>query len=199
MIKKSRKIIIGIDIDGIFVDKPPLVPARVINYLYRKTNSKSLEYKIPVNYFDKKLRIISHSKMFRPIIKNNLNWLKENTHNPDLNIYIVSGRYSFLERKTKKLLRNNGVDLTDEKIKLNNKNIQPHIFKNQIIKSLKINFMIDDDIFMLKYLSTLNPDTTFVWFANSPYFKSNLDFKLNQFENLVKIDNLKNLNKLIKL
>lgn len=199
MIKKSKKIIIGIDIDGIFVDKPPLVPARVINYLYRKTNSKSLEYKIPVNYFDKKLRIISHSKMFRPIIKNNLNWLKENTHNPDINIYIVSGRYSFLERKTKKLLRNNGVDLTDEKIKLNNKNIQPHIFKNQIIKSLKIDLMIDDDIFMLKYLSTLNPNTTFVWFANSPYFKSNLDFKLNQFENLVKIDNLKNLNKLIKL
>ena len=72
MPKNQRKINIGIDIDGIFVDKPPLVPAKVINYLYRKTNSKSLEYQIPINYFDKKMRIISHLKIFRPIIKNNL-------------------------------------------------------------------------------------------------------------------------------
>ncbi|MBP6979424.1 hypothetical protein KBB41_00065 [Candidatus Curtissbacteria bacterium] len=198
MPKNQRKINIGIDIDGIFVDKPPLVPAKVINYLYRKTNSKSLEYKIPINYFDKKMRIISHLKIFRPIIKNNLNWFKESLNNKDINIFIVSGRYSFLENRTKKLLKNNGINLQKEKVKLNSKDIQPHIFKNQIIKNLNIDFMIDDDIFMLKYLSAHNPNTTFVWYAGSPYFKSNLDYKLNQFKNLVKIDNLKNLNKLIK-
>ena len=110
----------------------------------------------------------------------------------------MSGRYSFLENRTKKLLKNNGINLQKEKVKLNSKDIQPHIFKNQIIKNLNIDFMIDDDIFMLKYLSAHNPNTTFVWYAGSPYFKSNLDYKLNQFKNLVKIDNLKNLNKLIK-
>jgi len=198
MIKKRKKINIGIDIDGIFVDKPPLVPARVINYLYRKTNNKSLEYKIPLNYFDKKIRIISHLKIFRPIIKNNLNWLKENSSNTNINIFIVSGRYSFLENRTKKLLKNNGIVLKNERIKLNTKDIQPHIFKDQIVKNLNIDYMIDDDIFMLKYLSTLNPNTTFVWYANSPYFKANLSYELNHFKNLIKIDDLKNLNRLIK-
>ncbi len=198
MIKKRKKINIGIDIDGIFVDKPPLVPARVINYLYRKTNNKSLEYKIPLNYFDKKIRIISHLKIFRPIIKNNLNWLKENSSNTNINIFIVSGRYSFLENRTKKLLKNNGIVLKNERIKLNTKDIQPHIFKDQIVKNLNIDYMIDDDIFMLKYLSTLNPNTTFVWYANSPYFKANLSYELNHFKNLIKIDDLKNLNPLIK-
>lgn len=198
MIKKRKKINIGIDIDGIFVDKPPLVPAMVINYLYRKTNNKSLEYKIPLNYFDKKIRIISHLKIFRPIIKNNLNWLKENSSNTNINIFIVSGRYSFLENRTKKLLKNNGIVLKNERIKLNTKDIQPHIFKDQIVKNLNIDYMIDDDIFMLKYLSTLNPNTTFVWYANSPYFKANLSYELNHFKNLIKIDDLKNLNPLIK-
>ena len=198
MIKKQRKINVGIDIDGIIVGKPPLVPAGVINYLYRKTNSKSLEYKIPLNYFDKKLRTITHLKIFRPIIKKNLEWLKENSNNTNINIFIVSGRYSFLENRTKKLLKDNGIDLKNERVKLNINDIQPHIFKNQIVKSLNIDYMIDDDIFMLKYLSTLNPNTTFVWYANSPYFKSNLDYKLNQFKNLIKIDNLRNLNQLIR-
>ncbi len=197
MKKAQRKINIGIDIDGIFVNKPPLVPAKIINYLYRKTNSKSLEYKIPINYLDKKFRTISHFGIFRPIIKNNLQWLKENAKNKDINIYIVSGRYSFLENKTKKLLKNNGVEITNKKIKLNIKDLQPHIFKNQIIKNLKIDLMVDDDIFMLKYLSKHNPSKTFIWFADSPYFKSEQDYKLNQFKNLIKIDDLYQLNELI--
>lgn len=173
MVKNRRKINIGIDIDGIFVGKPPLIPALMINKLYMNTNSKELDYRIPKSWMDRKIRRLSHISMLRPIITKNIIWLNTYTSNKNTNVYIVSGRYSFLYNLTKNIFKKNCNNFDLNKIILNNSDIQPHIFKSECIKKFKLNYLIDDDIFMLKYLARKHPNVTFFWYSGSPYFKKN--------------------------
>ena len=46
----------------------------------------------------------------------------------------------------------------------NEMNKQPHIFKNRIIKKLRIHRYVDDDLDLLEYLLSKNRQTIFFWF-----------------------------------
>lgn len=195
----NKKVLIAIDLDGIFVGKPPIISANLINSLYRKTKEKKLVYKSPNSRFQKTIRQLSHLRYFRPVIKKNMDWLVKNLKEDKFQIVILSGRYSFLEKLTQNLLERNGLPVDKSFLKINLDNKQPHIFKECIIKKMKVKYLIDDDIYMLKYLSKKLPETVFIWYANSPYF-NDYNFKTNgNSSNLIKINELKELDKIIKL
>jgi hypothetical protein len=42
-------------------------------------------------------------------------------------------------------------------------NKQPHEFKNEIIKKLDLDILVDDDLQLLEYLTDKNPKTKFFW------------------------------------
>ena len=54
----------------------------------------------------------------------------------------------------------------------NDKNEQPHLFKNRIIKAEKIEKFIDDDLDILKYLSENNPRVKFYWLTKDNKMKA---------------------------
>jgi hypothetical protein len=45
----------------------------------------------------------------------------------------------------------------------NYNNKQPHEFKNEILKKLKLDMYADDDLQLLEYLTDKNPKTKFFW------------------------------------
>lgn len=45
-------------------------------------------------------------------------------------------------------------------------NEQPHLFKNRIIKNLKLDYYIDDDLSLLNYVAKNNPATKFFWLTS---------------------------------
>jgi len=156
---------IGFDLDKVFINYPPFIPDRLIDWLYKNHGEKQLSYRIPSTSIEKLIRRISHVSMFRPEIKENVSFIKNfskslKTHK----LYLISSRYSFLNNLTYKLLKKHGIYHCFNAIYLNNQDEQPHLFKSRLIKKLKIDVFIDDDLELLFFLKEKCPKTKLFWY-----------------------------------
>lgn len=153
---------IGFDLDKIFIDYPFFIPDFVIDRLYKKKSNGTLYYRIPKKP-EQLLRLFMHQPIFRQPIKENIAFVKkissENTHN----YYLISGRFGFLKQRTNELIQKHGLNKIFKDLFFNFKNSQTHLFKNKIIKKLKLDRYVDDDFALLDYLSKSNPKIKFFW------------------------------------
>ena len=153
---------LGFDLDKIFVDYPPFIPNRIIDRLYKKKSNGKLLYRIP-SRAEQFLRLISHQPLFRPIIKDNLNFLKKLKQKNKQKYYLISSRFGFLKNQTQGIIEKCEFDKIFDAMYFNFENKQPHLFKNDVIKKLKIDRYIDDDFALIKFLASDNPKTLFFW------------------------------------
>lgn len=154
---------IGFDLDKVFIDTPPFIPKSFIEKLYKKRDNEELVYRIP-GTVEQVIRNLTHLPLLRPAIMENLNFLKD-LPGKDNKFYLISSRFKFLEKRTQALTRKYQLDKVFDKMFFNFANEQPHIFKSRIIKNLKLDYYIDDDISLLKYVAQHNPKTKFFWFT----------------------------------
>lgn len=152
---------IGFDLDKIFIDYPPFVSPRIIDKLYKKKDNGVLLYRIP-SYPEQIFRRISHTPIFRPAIKENMEFLK-NISKEDNKLYLISSRFKFLEKRTLKLIKRHGLDNVFDGLYFNFDNMQPHIFKQQVIKRLDLDLYIDDDLSLIRHAAKTSPKTKFFW------------------------------------
>lgn len=152
---------IGFDLDKVFIDYPPLVPDAVIDRLYKKKSNGTLSYRFPSKP-EIFLRKFSHFPIFRPCIKENMDFLKSIPRKNN-KIYLISSRYGFLKKETEEILKQRGLDKLFDGIFFNFENYQPHIFKDQKINMLKLDIYVDDDFSLLKYVAKKNKKTKFFW------------------------------------
>jgi hypothetical protein len=152
---------IGFDLDKVLIDYPPFVSPKIIDRLYKKRDNGVLIYKIPA-LPEQIIRRISHLPIFRPPIKENLGFVK-NIPKDKNKLYLISSRFKFLEKRTLKLVKTQALDKIFDRTYFNFENKQPHIFKNEIIKNLKLDIYVDDDLSLLKYVAKHNPTTRFFW------------------------------------
>lgn len=143
---------IAIDLDGVIVDKPPLIPKKLIEWLFRGGRKNGLHYRFPTTRLEQLIRKLSHFYLLRPAIDKNINFLKKNSGKEIGELFIVSARYSFLEQETKIWLRKRGIGNLFSQVYLNLKDEQPHFFKEKILKKLKVDIFIDDDHLLADYL-----------------------------------------------
>lgn len=153
---------LGFDLDKIFIDYPPLVPNQLIDRLYKKQSNGQLLYRIPSKP-EQFLRLLTHRSFLRPIIKENLEFIKNITKKEKHNYYLISSRFGFLKNTTEKLIKKCNFDKIFDAMYFNFDNKQPHIFKNETIQRLKIDRYVDDDLPLLEFLSKKNPKIKFFW------------------------------------
>ena len=162
---------IGFDLDRIFINYPPFVPARAIDYFHQDHSKKRLFYRIPKTPLSKFFRRLIHCSPMRPKIAKNIRFIQNfpyhNPHKP--NLYLISSRYKTLEDITRRKLKEYNLVEPFDAIYLNIKNQQPHIFKAGMLKKLKINLFVDDNLLVLKYLKKHCPKTQLLWY--NPYTK----------------------------
>ncbi len=166
---------IGFDFDKVFVSYPPIIPDKLIDFLYKgsfaikkekSADNFKLKYRIP-GLFEQKIRIISHNYIFRPPIKNNIKSLREINKKTKCELYLISSRFGFLKEKTNSWLDKNKMKNDFNGIHFNFNNIQPHIFKERVIIKKGISHYIDDDLDLLVYLSKKLPENTFFWLTDN--------------------------------
>jgi hypothetical protein len=145
-------MIIGFDLDRVFINYPPFVPAFVIDYLYKNHNHK-LSYRIPTSPLEILIRKLSHIPIFRPPITENINYLRQLHSQGNHSLHLVSSRYGFLQAQTIDLLKRYRFYDCFTSVNLNLNNEQAHIFKLRILKQLKADIFVDDDAQLLEYLS----------------------------------------------
>ncbi|OGH17352.1 MAG: hypothetical protein A3C30_04080 [Candidatus Levybacteria bacterium RIFCSPHIGHO2_02_FULL_40_18] len=153
---------IGFDLDGVFISGPPFIPKFLIEWLYKQRRN-SLLYRFP-GKLEQKIRVLSHIPIFRPAIKNNLLFFKKTRLS---NMYLISSRFSFLKQRTADWDKKNNLFGYFKKCYFNEKDEQPHKFKDSIIKKEKIKKYIDDDLDLLLFLSKENPNIEFYWVGPS--------------------------------
>lgn len=163
---------LGFDLDKIFIDYPPFIPNQLIDRLYKKHSNGQLLYRIPSKP-EQFLRLLTHQPFLRPIIKENMEFIKNITKKEKHNYYLISSRFGFLKKTTELLVKRCGFDKIFDAMYFNFGNKQPHIFKNEIIKKLNIHRYIDDDLPLIKFLSSQNPRTLFFWFNKKESKKLN--------------------------
>lgn len=187
-------MIIGFDFDKVFIDYPPFVPYSIVDLLYKgssffkstSTNGK-MHYRYP-GPFEQKLRILTHYSLFRPLINENFEILKKISSSKKNKTYLVSSRFGFLEERTNSLLKKYGLKKYFNGIYFNFKNEQPHKFKEQTIKKLKINTYIDDDIHLAIYLSSKIPKLNIFWVKGTRNSPENLPKNITPIENLSSLE-----------
>lgn len=156
---------IGFDLDKIFINHPPFVPYSFIEYFYKKQNN-TLSYRIP-GKIEQNLRIFTHGTHLRPPIQKNIEALRLIAKKKGSVLYLISGRFSFLKKKTHEWDKKHAIFKYFTKTFLNSRNEQPHLFKARIIKQEKIEKYIDDDLDLLLYLNRKNPNVEFFWITGS--------------------------------
>jgi len=152
---------IGFDLDKVFINYPPLVPDFIIDRLYKKKVNGLLAYRYPSKP-EQVFRTLTHHPVLRRPIKQNLQVLhslpKEKHH-----LYLISSRFGFLRKRTEALIKKYQLDEVFDGLYFNYENKQPHIFKNEVIKSLNLDMYIDDDFSLLKHIAKENKKTKFYW------------------------------------
>ncbi len=189
MLHYFNRMKIGFDLDGIFVDKPPVVPRSFLDWLYRGTQHNGPTYRFPKTRLERAVRHWSHIYYFRPAIKKNIDFVHHFSLHPHHQFYLVTSRYDFLEKATYKLLNRYQLITPFQSININKENDQPHLYKEKMIKKLKLDLLVDDDLKLLKYLSEKYPKVTLLWY--NPQQKANT----NLAPNLQAINNLETIKK----
>ena len=193
--KKKGNCRIGFDFDRVFVSYPPLVPNSIIDFLYRHSfslgfgDSNTLSYRFP-GQLEQRIRILSHTPILRQPIKKNLDSLERISKKIPCDLYLVSSRYSFLKKRTLRWVSKNQIDRHFKGLYFNYKDLQPHLFKDQVIKKLKLDEFIDDDLDLTLYLSRKNPSVQFYWINNRKINKP-LPENVKQIKNLKEFEKIK--------
>jgi len=162
---------IGFDLDKVFINTPPLIPNAVINKLYKQRDNGVLLYRIPTRP-EQLFRKAVHAPFLRQPIKNNLAFLKELSKDHKNQLYLISSRFNFLKPETTKLVKKYQLDKIFDELYFNYDNKQPHEFKNEILKKLKLDIFVDDDLSLVRYVAKNNPKTKFFWYDQQAKGKS---------------------------
>lgn len=149
---KQRRVRVGFDLDGVLIGKPFFVPDRVMEKLVRLKTDHKLLYRFPESEIERKIRYLSHHPILRPPIRKNIKLIQELSKSKKYELFVVSGRYSFLEKRTWEWFKYYCLRKPFKEIYINLGNEQPHLFKERMIKKLKLSVFIDDDQPLLRYL-----------------------------------------------
>jgi len=121
-----------------------------------------LLYRIP-SKVEQFIRIFSHHPFFRPPIIRNIEFVKSLTRMNKNKHYLVSSRFSFLKERAEAIIKKYEFDKIFDDMFFNFEDQQPHTFKDGVIRKMKIDRYVDDDLPLLEFVSKNNPKVKFFW------------------------------------
>ncbi|MFH1602055.1 MAG: hypothetical protein ABIB61_03815 [Candidatus Shapirobacteria bacterium] len=151
----TQKIIrVGLDLDGVIINKPPAIPKSVIEWLIQSHTNHQKKYRFPKTKLEQWVRIKSHHWKLRRPLNQNLKMVQNLAKSKKHDIYFVSSRFSFLKQQTKNWFEHYFPKFNYKKVYINLKDQQPHLFKEEMIKKLKLDCYLEDDPRTISYLKS---------------------------------------------
>lgn len=160
---KKKKIRVGFDFDGvIFYNSARNLRAYIYFVKRYLLGIKKTKFYLPKNPLVQKIAFQLHKSSHRPNtgFEDFLKLIK----NPKYEVYIITARMSFMKDDIHDLLQD--YDLSGIKqIIQNHQDQQPHLYKLKLIKQLKLDYFVEDNWDIVKYLST-HSKTKIIWIDN---------------------------------
>lgn len=146
----SKVVRIGLDFDGVVVYDPVRIIRAPVKWFKKRVLKKSkLSFFVPKNEWQKWLWKVVFSSSILPA--RGIKLLKQMSENSCIELYLITGRFDFLESHLEKWLVKYGLDKVFESVMVN-RNEQPHLFKERVINELNLDYFVEDNLDVVLYL-----------------------------------------------
>lgn len=160
----SKPLRVGFDLDGVLLYNPARIarmPISIFKRLFLK--KKELKFYYPKSRFEKGMwRAFHWTSMF---IAPGFDEVKNLAKSGKIEAYIVTARYSFLKSDFEKWLKKMEINHIFKGIYQNTADEQPHLFKERMIKKLKLDIFVEDNKDIVDHLNK-NTATQIFWIFN---------------------------------
>jgi hypothetical protein len=162
---KKQVIKVGFDFDGVIAYNPFRIIRFPVSFVKKKLlKVKKLKFFHPKNEFERIVWLLLHesslitSKGTKGILKD---LIDENI----IEAHLITARYKYLENHLYKFLDRHQIKEYFSSIHINQKDEQPHLFKEKTIKKLDLDYFIEDNLDIVLHLKNIK-DTKVLWIYN---------------------------------
>ncbi|MBI5127006.1 hypothetical protein HZA76_00945 [Candidatus Roizmanbacteria bacterium] len=167
----AKTLRVGFDLDGVILYNPIRILRPFAKNFLKPIKAaffhqeKSLFY-LPQSNFEKLLWKIIHWTSFKP--NKGLEDLRKLAKNRKIKFYLITGRYDFLANDYFQWLKKIDAKKIFTQCFYNSKNLQPNVFKENMIKKLKLDIYVEDNFDIIEKLNHQSAGwrTKILWLTN---------------------------------
>jgi hypothetical protein len=155
---------IGVDFDGVVAYNPFRIIRWPISWWKRKIfKSNKISFFVPGNPAERFIWEIVHKSSIFPARGATL--LSQMAIDKGIKFYLITGRFGFLKKDVYGWIKKYRMEKSFESICINENFEQPHEFKLRKIKELNLDYYIEDNLDIVKYLDK-KTKTKIFWIYN---------------------------------
>ncbi|CAN5193874.1 hypothetical protein BH09PAT2_BH09PAT2_08370 [soil metagenome] len=159
---------IGFDLDGVLLYNPARIlrpiSMGVKKLLPKKKSADRIHFYYPKSPIEQFVWHVVHwSSLF---VAEGFEDIKKLSKNRKIEAYIVTSRYDCLKSDFDRWLRTLNKEQTFIKTFHNEKNLQPHVFKAEKINELSLDYFVEDNWDIVRYINAKTKTPT-VWISNA--------------------------------
>lgn len=177
---KYKILKVGFDLDGVILYNPLRIVRRFVVLLKKLFNeSKADTFYIPKSKITMfAWNLLHKSSIF---VSPAYEEIKKLVLKGNFEAYLISGRYSFLKKDFEYWVNKINAKKYFKGVYINKKDLQPYVFKEEMIKKLDLDIYIEDNWNIVKKLIKTNKKTRIFWLTN--FFDKNIKYRY-KFQNL---------------
>ncbi len=177
---KKQILKVGFDLDGVLLYNPARIIRPIISLIKKSfIKKKGLNFYFPHTHWEKQLwRLFHKSSIF---IAPGLEDIKKLIRTKKIKAYIITARYSYLKNDLEKWLNKIDIGHYFAGVFYNEKDEQPHLFKERTIKKLNLDIFVEDNWDIVNYLKNKKLKSKIYWIYN--IFDRNYSYS-DKFPNL---------------
>ncbi len=165
----KKKIKVGLDFDGVVAYNPFRVARALVSFVKKEIlGIKKIGFWYPKHRWQQIFWVILHESSVFPAAGTEL--LKDLVKEGKIEAHLVTARYSFLDDHLYSWLKKYKLTEIFKTITLNKHDEQPHLFKVKMIGKYKLDYFVEDNLDIVRYLSqrTKNKEqrTKIYWIYN---------------------------------
>ena len=193
MTKKILKV--GFDLDGVLLYNPARLFRPIIALIKRKKiiiNRNHLEFYVPKPGLGQFFWELLHkSSMW---LAPGFNEIEELKKAKKIEAYLITGRFGHLQENYEMWRKKMNADSLFMKSFMNSGDEQPHLFKERLIRELKLDYFIEDNWDIVQYLaSRFNQSrqekkaVKIIWLSNIIDFKISYPYKVKSLKQAISL------------
>ena len=192
---KEKTLKVGFDLDGVLLYNPARITRPIVTLMKKKKviiQREQLEFYVPKPGFEQFFWELLHesSMWLAPGFKQITELKKAKIIEP----YLITGRFAHLQENYEKWRKKMNADQLFVQSYINSKDEQPHLFKERLIKELKLDYFVEDNWDIVQYLdqqlglaSQQKKPVTIIWLSNILDFRVDYHSKVKNLQEALTI------------
>lgn len=180
---KNKIIKIGFDLDGVILYNPIRIVRPIVTFVKNIFFKKPEVFTyFPKSKFEKFLWSLAHKTSF--FISPGFLKIKELANNKNVEIYLVTSRFSFLKKDLDDWIKKINGHIIFKQYFYNQKDERAHYYKERLIKKLDLDFFVEDNLDIVNHLNKTTK-TKILWIYNILDRREKYDLKYSNLKSAV--------------